>query len=70
MDQTDTDALASWHVVVGQGGVVLGVYGSALLSEAQRCAKGAERMTGFGARVEQAQGMRPRVGDAWKGLRL
>lgn len=51
-----------WHIVTSQGGIILGVFGSALLSEAQECARRVERQTGFPAYVEQVKGARPRVG--------
>jgi hypothetical protein len=56
-----------WHVVTGQGGVILGVYGSALLADAQEKARVVERVTGLPARVEQVTHTdwtkRPRVGQ-------
>ena len=57
-----------WHVVTGQGGVILGVYGSALLADAQEKARVVERVTGLPARVEQVTSadwrFRPRVGES------
>jgi hypothetical protein len=55
----------AWHVVTGQGGRVLGVFGSALLADAQECARRVERDTGLPAYVELHRGLRPRVGDVW-----
>lgn len=52
-----------WHVVTSQGGVILGVFGEALLSMAQECARRVERQTGFAARVSQRRGERPCVGE-------
>jgi len=52
----------TWHVVYSQGGVILGVYGAALLSEAQEQAQKVERTTGFPAYVKQVIGPRPSVG--------
>jgi hypothetical protein len=51
-----------WHVVTSSaGGRVLGVFGAALLSEAQECARRVESMTGFPAYVLQVDGPRPKV---------
>ncbi len=60
-------ARAVWHCVVGQGDRILGVFGSALLAEAQECARKAERETGFEAYVYQFKGLRPMVGQLWTG---
>lgn len=53
----------TWHVVTSQGGIILGVYGSALLSEAQEKARRVERETGLPAFVDQIRGPRPAVGQ-------
>ena len=52
----------TWHVVTSQGGVILGVFGEAILSMAQECARKVSRETGLLARVEQVKGARPSVG--------
>jgi hypothetical protein len=55
----------TWHVVTSQGRIVLGVYGEALLSHAQRQAAEVERSTGLPAFVEQVRATwarRPFVG--------
>lgn len=52
----------TWHIVIAQGGVILGVFGSALLADAQECARRVEHQTGFPAFVKQVQGERPSVG--------
>lgn len=51
-----------WYVVTSQGRVILGVFGSALLSDAQACAARVERATGMHAFVSRVSGTRPRVG--------
>jgi hypothetical protein len=51
-----------WYVVTSQGRVILGVYGSALLSMAQECARRVERDTGLPAFVSRVTGARPSVG--------
>lgn len=51
-----------WHIVVSQGRIVLAVFGAALLSRAQECARTVEHSTGFPARVEHVTGQRPSVG--------
>ena len=53
----------TWHVVTSQGNVILGVFGAALLSEAQECARRVERQTGLPAWVRQLRGERPSVGE-------
>lgn len=53
----------TWHVVVSQGGRALGVFGSALLADAQECARRVERETGCHAWVRQVKGQRPSVGE-------
>ena len=58
--------MQTWHIVYSQGGVILGVYGEALLSMAQEAARRIERQTGFFAFVVQVQGSRPRVGQEVK----
>jgi hypothetical protein len=55
-----------WHVATSQGKVILGVYGSALLSMAQEQARAIERKTGFPAFVNQVTGERPEVGQTFK----
>lgn len=55
----------TWHVVHSQGGIILGVYGSALLSMAQECARKVEHQTGFPAWVDQVTGPRPHVGGQY-----
>ena len=59
-----------YYIVLSQGGdLILGVFGSALLSEAQECARRVERTTGFPAFVERIQTLqRPRVGDVFRGV--
>lgn len=57
----------TWHIVTSQGDVILGVYGSALLSMAQECARRVEHETGLPARVEQVTGERPYVGQNFRG---
>lgn len=62
-DQEKADlAEPTWHVVASQGRVILGVFGSALLADAQECARRTERDTGFPAFVHQVSGERPNVG--------
>lgn len=53
----------TWHIVIGQTPTILGVFGEALLGEAQECARKIERETSFPAYVVQVKGKRPRVGD-------
>lgn len=53
----------TWHVVTSQGGFVLGVFGEALLSQAQECARGVEHQTGLPTYVIQHIGIRPAVGS-------
>ncbi len=53
----------TWHVVTSEGRIVLGVFGEALLSEAQECARKAQRKTGLPTFVEQVRGERPHVGQ-------
>lgn len=55
----------TWHLVTSQGNVILGVFGAALLGEAQECARKVERQTGFVAYVNQFTGKRPRVGQTF-----
>ena len=56
-----------WYVVTSQGRTILGVFGSALLAEAQECARKVERQTGFHAFVSRVSGNsssdRPSVGS-------
>ena len=52
----------TWYVVTSEGGVILGVFGEAILSMAQECARKVELDTGFRAYVEQVKGARPSVG--------
>lgn len=54
----------TWHVVTSQGRVILGVFGAALLSHAQECARKVTAQTGFPAFVAQVTGDRPTVGGA------
>lgn len=56
-----------WFVVVSQGGTALGVFGSALSSEAQQCAARVKSDTGFSAWVITVHGARPSVGDPMPG---
>jgi len=53
----------TWHVVTAQGGIILGVFGEALLSDAQECARKVARETGFYSYVNQVRGRRPCVGE-------
>ncbi len=54
----------TWHIVYSDGQVILGVFGSALLSKAQECAREVESQTGLAAYVAQVIGkQRPRVGQ-------
>ena len=53
----------TWHVVTSQGRVILGVFGAAILSHAQECARKVERETGFPALISQVTGRRPSVGE-------
>jgi hypothetical protein len=55
--------MTKWHIVTSQGNIILGVFGEALLSMAQECARKVERQTGFPAFVNQYEGPRPSVGD-------
>lgn len=55
----------TWHIVTSQGGIVLGVFGSALLSEAQECARRVGVDTGFPAWVFQVHGDKPHVGQTF-----
>ena len=55
--------MSTWHIVTAQGNVILGVYGSALLSRAQDQARLIERKTGLPAFVSLVAGERPRVGQ-------
>jgi hypothetical protein len=52
----------TWHVVTSQGGIVLGVYGEALLAAAQEQARRVENQTRLPAFVSQVHGARPAVG--------
>lgn len=52
-----------WYIVTSQGPSILGVFGAALLSDAQECARRVEVNTGFDAFVNRVRGRRPRVGD-------
>lgn len=56
--------LPSWYVVASQGRVILGVFGSALLADAEACAERVERETGFPAAIWIKRGKRPSVGGA------
>ncbi len=58
--------MAMWHVVTSYGNVVLGVFGEALLSTAQECARRVERQTGLPAYVNQVRGNRPVLGSVSK----
>ncbi len=51
-----------WHIVVSQGRVILGVYGKALLPEAEKKVKEVEAATGFPAFLALVVGDRPEVG--------
>lgn len=51
-----------WHVVVSQGRIILGVYGSELLAMAEEKMKSIEAATGFPAWLEMVVGDRPEVG--------
>lgn len=56
----------TWHVVTDANHIICGVYGAALLSDAQECARRIERRTGLDARVSQIQAApddRPCVGQ-------
>lgn len=53
----------TWYVVVGQGNVALGVFGSALWDMAQTCAARVKSQTGFQTQVRTFTGIRPRVGQ-------
>lgn len=63
MTPADFAAKRTWHVVTSQGRTILGVFGSALLADAQECARRVERQTGFPAHVNQVNGERPSVGE-------
>lgn len=52
-----------WWVVTSQGGVIQGVFGSALMQMAEECAKRVEVQTGFAAHVRHVGGERPSVGQ-------
>lgn len=59
-----------WHVVTSQGGRVLGVFGSALLADAQNCARRVQAETGFPSWLDKARGVAPVVGQLWtKGVK-
>lgn len=62
MDKQHNDP--TWHVVTSQGPIILGVFGEALLAEAQACAAKIERQTGSRAFVQQVRGERPHVGQS------
>ncbi len=51
-----------WHVVTGQGNVVLGAYAEGLLSLAQECARKVEYATGLHTHLHQVKGDKPKVG--------
>lgn len=55
--------MTEWHIVTSQSGVILGVFGAALLADAQECARRVESQTGLPAWVNQVRGERPRVGQ-------
>lgn len=57
------DVGPDWHIVFSRGRMILGVYGSALLSMAQECARRVERETGLPAFIEGVYGARPSVGQ-------
>lgn len=57
------DVGPDWYIVFSQGRMILGVYGSALLSMAQECARRVERETGLPAFIEGVYGARPSVGQ-------
>ena len=53
----------TWHVVSNEEGMVLGVYGEALLSMAQECCREVERQTGMLAFLHKIVSTnRPHVG--------
>jgi len=61
------EEVMSWegHVVTSQGAVILGVFGAAILSEAQECARRVERSTGFPAYVHSCFfKVKPSVGQS------
>lgn len=51
-----------WRVVTAQGGLVLGVFGEALVAEAEACARRVVQQTEFAAEVLLFVGKRPAVG--------
>lgn len=53
----------TWHVVTSQGSIILGVFGEALLSHAQECAREVRSRTGFASYVLQVKGERPKCGQ-------
>ena len=55
----------TYHIVVSQGSVILGVYGASILSMAQECARKVERETGLPAFVHTYKGDRPYVGEVF-----
>lgn len=64
MDPPEPDIYTEpfWHIVVSQGRVILGVFGKALLDDAEKKVKEVEAATGFPAFLEMVVGDRPEVG--------
>lgn len=53
----------TWHVVSNEVGIILGVYGEALLSEAQESARKISRESGCLTYLHHVLGERLHVGD-------
>ena len=57
--------MSTWHVITNETGTILGVYGEALLSDAQSLARRVERETGcatYRHTIENSR--RPSVGES------
>lgn len=55
--------MAKWHLVVNEESQILGVYGEALLAEAQEKARSIGREYGAPTWVVQQAGKRPHIGE-------